>query len=239
MRTAGDKRKASYGWLYKSKKEIILLVLVLMIIGVLRAAGLSEYLTFENIKQNSAFLKAYVEGHYLLAVGIYIGLFISTAFLVPGALVLTLAGGFLFGVVLGTVYTGIGATAGASLSFWAARYIAGKKIQSHYKSQLIKFNREIERNGYIYLIILRVVPVLPFFLVNMLAGLTGITYRTFLWTTFLGMLPGAAVYSFAGKQLGTIQSVNDLLSARFIAALLLVVLFTLLPILYKRVRKGR
>lgn len=239
MRTAGDKRKASYGWLYKSKKEIILLVLVLMIIGVLRAAGLSEYLTFENIKQNSAFLKAYVEGHYLLAVGIYIGLFISTAFLVPGALVLTLAGGFLFGVVLGTVYTGIGATAGASLSFWATRYIAGKKIQSHYKSQLIKFNREIERNGYIYLIILRVVPVLPFFLVNMLAGLTGITYRTFLWTTFLGMLPGAAVYSFAGKQLGTIQSVNDLLSARFIAALLLVVLFTLLPILYKRVRKGR
>ncbi|MFZ5997564.1 MAG: TVP38/TMEM64 family protein [Nitrospirota bacterium] len=239
MRTAGDKRKASYGWLYKSKREIILLVLVLMIIGVLRAAGLSEYLTFENIKQNSAFLKAYVEEHYLLAVGIYIGLFISTAFLVPGALVLTLAGGFLFGVVLGTVYTGIGATAGASLSFLAARYIAGKKIQSHYKSQLIKFNKEIERNGYIYLIILRVVPVIPFFLVNMLAGLTGITYRTFLWTTFFGMLPGAAVYSFVGKQLGTIQSVNDLLSARIIAALLLVVLFTLLPILYKRVRKGR
>lgn len=220
-------------------RDIILLAVLAAAIVFLRRSGLGDHLTFESLKENSALLLAFVERHYLLAVAVYIGLFISTAFVVPGALVLTIAGGFLFGVMPGTLYTTLGASAGASLSFFAARYLAGKRIQRHYRTQLERFNAEIDRNGYIYLFIMRVVPVFPFFVVNVLAGLTRIPYRVFLVMTLLGMIPGAAVYSFVGRQLSTVHTADDLLSPGIIAALVLLALFTLAPILYRHRRRAR
>lgn len=223
----------------RTAKEILVLIALLAGIVALRLSGVGDYLTFETLTGHGHLLRAFVERHYLAAVVLYIGAFISTAFFVPGALVLTVAGGFLFGVVQGTLYTSIGAAAGASLSFFAARYGAGRPLQRRYGAQLKSFNEQVSRNGPLYLFLMRVVPVLPFFAVNVLAGLTKIPYRVFLVTTLLGMAPGAAVYSFVGRQLTGVRRPEDLLSPAIIAALVLLALFTLLPLLYRHRRRSR
>jgi uncharacterized membrane protein YdjX (TVP38/TMEM64 family) len=221
------------------KKKIALLAAIAAAVVFLRLAGIADYLTFESVKENRDMMRAFVAGNYALSVMLYIGLFISTAFFIPGALILTVTGGFLFGTTLGSLYSSIGGSSGATLAFLAARHIAGAGIQDRYAVLLKKFNEELAKNGYLYLFILRVIPVLPFFLVNMLAGLTRIPYRTFLIMTFLGMLPGAAVYSFVGKQFGAINSFEDLFSGNIVTALVLLTLFAFLPLLYRHAAKRK
>ena len=132
-------------------------------------------------------------------------------FFLQVALVLTLAGGFLFGVVWGAVYLMVGLTLGTSLSaFLIARYLAGTWIHSRYEGHLKKFNREVAHYGSSYLLMLRIIPVLPFFAVNFLAGTTKMSVKRFILTTAVGLLPGSVVYTYAGKQLGNITSVDDI-----------------------------
>lgn len=218
-------------------RRILPFAFLLALLVLLRFSGAADYVTLENLKRHRVMLHAFAESNYAASVLIYIALFISTAFFVPGAVVLTLAGGFLFGTVLGSVYTNIGAAAGAALAFLSSRYFAGDWIQDRYRLRLAKFNAEIKRNGSLYLLTLRVVPVLPFFLVNFLAGLTEIPFRTFLWTTCLGVLPGSLVYAFMGRQLRSIQSPGGVFSPGVLSALLLLVLFAFLPLAIRRLKR--
>ena len=218
-------------------RRILLFTFLLALLVLLRFSGAADYVTLENLKRHRNMLHAFAENNYISSVLIYIALFISTAFFVPGAVVLTLAGGFLFGTVLGAVYTNIGVAAGATLAFLSARYFAGEWIQDKYRRRLARFNTEIKKNGHLYLLTLRVVPVLPFFLVNFLSGLTRIPFRTFLWTTCLGVLPGSLVYAFMGRQLRFIHSLGDVFSFEVLSALLLLVLFALLPVAIKHIKR--
>jgi uncharacterized membrane protein YdjX (TVP38/TMEM64 family) len=163
---------------------------------------------------------------------------LATALSLPGAIILTLAGGFLFGVAAGTFYVNIGATMGAILAFLSARYLLGDRLQEKYAKQLETFNREMDRNGTSYLLTLRLIPVFPFFLINFLSGLTKIRLWTFLWTTWLGIIPGTVVFAFAGQQLGSISSPADILSKNVIIAFLVLALFTLVPVILKRSKAG-
>jgi uncharacterized membrane protein YdjX (TVP38/TMEM64 family) len=142
-------------------------------------------------------------------------------------------------VVPGLLFAVAGLTVGAVTAFLAARYILGGWIQERYKVPLAAFNEEMQRHGHYYLITLRVVPVLPFFLVNILAGLTKISLRRFAASTFIGLIPASFVYSFAGRRLAVINSPRDILSPGMIAALLLLGLLMLLPVILKNVERMR
>ena len=177
-------------------------------------------------------LQQVVERNYLLSVGGYIVIYIVVvAFSIPGATILTLGGGFLFGTLWGAIYVNAGATIGATLAFLFCRYVAGEWVQNKYQDKLTTFNRELLKNGYRYLLALRFIPVFPFFLINIFAGLTRIPLRTFIWTTSIGIFPGSLVYAFAGSQLGDIQSVEDIFSARIAVAFSLLAFLVLFPVI--------
>lgn len=224
-----------------SRGKIVLLGLILFGAASVWLTGLNEYLTFENLKGNRDILRSYVESHYIPSVIVFIAAVVSTAFFVPGAIAVTLVGGFLFGVLLGTLYLLAGATMGASLAFLSARYVLGNWVQRRYEEQLRIFNREMARHGHNYLITFRIVPVMPFFLVNYLAGITRMPIGRFMWTTAVGMLPGSVVYSFAGRELRGIESPDDIMSPKLLSALILLALFALLPVLLRLSKwvKGR
>lgn len=220
------------------KKRIIFLVLILAVIAIIRFAGVDKNLTFENLQEHKFYLQQIVEDNYALSVVGYILFYIVVvAFSVPGAIILTLSGGFLFGTILGAIYVNVGATTGAALAFLFFRYLAGEWVQNKYKDKLDKFNRELSENGYRYLLALRLIPVFPFFLINICAGLTKIPLRTFVWTTSLGILPGSLVYAFAGSQLSTIESVEDIFSAKIVSAFVLLALFVVFPVLFNYVKR--
>lgn len=148
----------------KQRNRIILLALLVAAIVLLWHSPLGVLFTFENLKQHRDSLSLSVQGHYWLSVVCFIALYVLiTSLSLPGAAVLTLAGGFLFGMLAGTLYVNVGATTGASFAFLSARYLLGKGLQEKYQSQLRKFNSEIERSGTSYLLTLRFIPVFPFF----------------------------------------------------------------------------
>jgi uncharacterized membrane protein YdjX (TVP38/TMEM64 family) len=193
---------------------------------------LNEYLTFDNLKENRIVLYSFVEDHYFSSVILFVAAVVTTGFFVPAAIPMILVGGFLFGIFWGTIYVNLGFTVGATLAFLFSRYVIGNWIQHRYESQLRSFNDEISRHGRNYLITLRMIPLFPFFSVNYFAGVTKMPLARYVWSTALGMLPISVAYSFAGREIGRIESPNDIMSARFLIVVLLLALFALLPVLH-------
>lgn len=224
----------------QQKKVIIKITIFILLVAAIIFAeiyNLGEHLTFENLKKNRDLLKDLAKEHYLLSITAYILLYISTAFFVPGAIPLTVIGGFLFGVFWGTLYVCIGAITGATLAFFTARYLVGEWLQDKYKDHLRRFNKQIEKYGYYYLILIRLTPLIPFFLINYLAGLTRVPFRIFLLTFLVTLLPGTIIYTFAGQYLGAIESLEDLISVETsLIALLLLTIAILSLILYKHIK---
>ncbi|MGV8941259.1 MAG: FAD-dependent oxidoreductase [Lysobacter sp.] len=192
-------------------------------------AGLADLLTLEQLKARQAALGEWVTGNPWLAAGAFFVVYVAVAATsLPGAAVLTIAGGALFGVLEGTVLVSFASTIGASLSFLIARFALRERLRQRYTERLKKIDAGIERDGWRYLLTLRLVPVFPFFLVNLLAGVTALPMRTFYWVSQLGMLPATVVYVYAGTQLARIDSLADVLSPGLLAAL---VLLGVLPLL--------
>lgn len=212
-------------------------ILVIILILVMLAAAIyfthfHSYLNFEDFKNNSAAFKEHVEARYFLAVFFYIGIyFVVAAFSIPGAFVLSIAGGFLFGTILSTAYVIAGATSGAILAFLASRYLVGNYIQKRYGKDLVNINREIEENGKYYVLMLRFISIPPFFVLNIFAGLTKLDLKTFIWTTALGILPATIIYSFAGSNLSRIEEPREIFSLNMMIAFFLLGLLAILPVL--------
>ncbi len=222
------------------QKKILIILILLALIILTRAAGISEYLTFENLQKNKTQLQYFVENNYPQAVVGFILTYIAVAGLsLPGATILTLSGGFLFGTLPAAIYANVGATLGAAAAFIFARYLVGHWFQEKYQEKLNKFNQELALNGFSYLLTLRFIPIFPLFLINILAGLTQIPLRTFIWTTSAGILPGSLVYTFAGSQLNTIESPQDIFSVKILIAFLLLALFALVPAVYNYFKRKR
>lgn len=216
------------------KNKLLWLVLFVSVVAALRYSPWGQLLTFENLKANRESLAVLVRDHYVVSVIAFIAVYIgAVALSMPGAVILTIAGGFLFGTTAGTVYVNIGATAGATLAFLIARYLLGARLQDRYRDQLSTFNRELAQNGARYLLTVRLIPVFPFFLINFLSGLTAIPVRTFIWTTSLGIMPASAVFAYAGRRLGEIESLAGILSKEMATALVFLALLALLPALMK------
>ena len=224
----------------KQRKNMLLLVLFLAAIIAVRLSSLGSVLTFDNLKHHREELLLLVRGHYTFSIILFVLLYIVvTALSVPGAVVLTLGGGFLYGTAPATLYVNLGATTGAVLAFLSARYLLGQQLQNKYQKQLDRFNREMETEGWRYLLTLRLIPIFPFFLINFLSGLTRVRLRTFAWTTALGIIPGTIVFAYAGSQVGSINSTADILSPKVIMAFLLLACFALFPAVLSRIKAAR
>lgn len=208
--------------------------LLLLIAGAGGVAALllnDQVLSVENVRENRAHLLLFVGNHYLPAVLSFVALYGATALFLPGALALTVAGGLMFGAVPAAIYANVGATIGASIAFIAARSLLGHFVQERFKGELARFNREMANHGPNYLLVLRIVPVAPFFVINYCAAMTKIPLKTFVWTTSAGMLPGALIYAFIGEQLRHLEAASDLLSGKVMLAMGLLAVFALTPVI--------
>ena len=213
------------------------LILGLIVAGVLALwffTPVKELVDFRAVFENRENLLETVQSRYLPAVLIYIGVYIAaTALSVPGATILTLLGGFFFGPWLATLYVNVGASLGAFIIYIAARYFLGEGIQNKYGEKLEKFNAEIDKNGPNYMLTLRLVPIFPFFLVNLFAGFTTIRPRQFLWTTALGIIPGSFAYTWLGYAGATI---GDGAPWQLLVALGLLAVLSLIPLLIRKIK---
>jgi len=215
-------------------KKILLVILLLLSILLIRMSGLQRELTFERLQLHRESLRAVVHERYLAANALYLAVYIVVAALsIPGAAIMTIAGGYLFGLPA-IISVDLGATLGASLAFLLSRYLAGDWVRNRYGDRFPRFHEELLRRGHNYLLSLRLIPVIPFFLINILSGLAPIRFRTFLWTTALGILPGSLIYVYAGTQLASLRSPADILSPGMALSLGLLAMLSLLPVFLRR-----
>ncbi len=220
-------------------KKILIALCIAAAIVAIRVFGFDQLLSLETFRQYRDQLLEFTAQHYIPTVAVFILVYIvAVALSIPGATILTLTAGFLFGF-FGVIYVNVGASTGAVLAFLAARYLIGDWVQKRYGEKLASFNREIADNGYNYLLTLRFIPLFPFFLINIFAGLTRVPLATFAWTTMVGILPGSFVYIYTGRQLGMIDKPGDILSWQIILAFVLLGLLALSPVLIKKMMKKK
>ena len=215
--------------------KISIAVAIALAIGVFFYFDLGRFLSLTALKENRDSLSAFTEANFAEAVGIFIVAYaIVTGLSLPGAVILTLAGGFLFGAVLATLFVNIGATTGATLAFLTARYLLRDTVEQKFGKWLGPFQEGFAKNAFSYLLTLRLIPLFPFFVVNLVSGLTRVSIGTYVAATALGIIPGSFVYAYAGRQLGTINSLKEIASPNVIGAFVLLGLLALVPVVYKK-----
>jgi uncharacterized membrane protein YdjX (TVP38/TMEM64 family) len=215
--------------------KIFLAVGIVLAIGVFFYFDLGRFLSLDALKDNRDNLLAFTEANFPASVGIFILVYaIVTGLSLPGAVILTLAGGFLFGAVFATVFVNIGATTGATLAFLTARYLLRDTVEQKFGKSLGPFQEGFTNNAFSYLLTLRLIPLFPFFVVNLVSGLTRVSAGTYIAATAIGIIPGSFVYAYAGRQLGTINSLKEIASPNVIGAFVLLGLLALVPVLYKK-----
>ncbi|MDP3416077.1 TVP38/TMEM64 family protein [Falsiroseomonas sp.] len=212
-------------WMRDRRLWIVLAVIAVIL--ALRLTGLTEHLSLETLARHRVTLAALVADHVLVAGLVFVAAYAAAVALsVPGAVFLTLAGGFLFGAVLGTALTVVGATIGATLVFLLARRIFGPDALDRLGATAQKLAEGIRRNAASYLLVLRLVPLFPFFLVNLVPAFAGVRLPTYVLTTFFGILPATAVFSLAGAGLGEVLEaggnfeVSSVLTPQILGALI-------------------
>lgn len=220
------------------KKKIVIAASVVMLIAVFFVFDLGRFLTLDSLKANRDALAAFYQKNRLVMAAAFIAVYIiQTALSLPGAAVLSLAAGAIFGAVMGTLYVNIGATVGATLAFLVARYLFHNVIQNKFGPRLETINKELEARGFNYLLFLRLVPVFPFFLINLAAGLTRMPLRTYFLGTLVGIIPGSFVFCNAGASLATITSMSEVASPRVLGSFALLGMFALVPVLYQKFKR--
>ena len=211
------------------KRALLLLAAVLAAWWVSRHFGLADWLSLDTLKAQQVALQQQVDAQPLRAALLYFALYVAvTAVSLPGAAVLTLAAGALFGFWQGLLLVSFASSLGALLAFLAARYLLRDSIQQRFGARLAPINEGVAREGGLYLLSLRLVPLFPFWLVNLLMALTPMRALPFYGVSQLGMLPGTAVYVNAGTQLAAVSSLSDVLSPALLGSFVLLGLFPLL-----------
>jgi pyruvate/2-oxoglutarate dehydrogenase complex dihydrolipoamide dehydrogenase (E3) component/uncharacterized membrane protein YdjX (TVP38/TMEM64 family) len=206
--------------------KLTVLVLIAAALFLFFWFDLHRYVSFENLKARQASLEAFYAGQALLTILLYAGAYIVMAALsLPGAAVMTLAGGALFGLLTGLVVVSFASTIGATLAFLMARFLLRDYVQTRFADRLKNINEGLRTDGAFYLFTLRLVPVFPFFVINLAMGLTPIRTRMFYLVSQLGMLPGTLVYVNAGTQLARVESPAGILSPALIASFVLLGIF--------------
>ena len=216
----------------RSRSKLVVIGLILVLIGIFFVFDLQRYLTLDYLRSSQQTFADYYDQHRLTTVAIYMAVYVLvTALSLPGATVMTLAGGALFGLGVGFVAISFASTIGATLAFLISRLLLRDFVQNRFGDKLAAINAGVQKEGAFYLFSLRLVPIFPFFVINLAMGLTPISTRTYYWVSQLGMIPGTLVYVNAGTQLGRLDSPAGILSP---ALLISFVLLGLLPLISKR-----
>ncbi len=214
---------------------IVITLIAALNIALWRTCNLQQYLTLAGINEHRTFFLQFINNNYWSSVLLYFGAYIvNVALFLPATALMIILGGFLFGVAPAVCYALIGATAGASVAFIIIRYGIGRSIQARYQAQLAPFNEQLNKHMIRYLLFVRIVPIFPFSLINLLAGLSLVPFATFLWTTAVGIIPNLIVYSAVGRELASLTKFSDLLQPTFIAALLFLTLLSIVPLFVQR-----
>jgi uncharacterized membrane protein YdjX (TVP38/TMEM64 family) len=221
----------------KLNPKILLALLIIVLFCIFYFGGYGKIATIDNLLLYKDLLSGFIASNLVVSAMIFVFVYIVAISLsLPGASILTISGGFLFGI-LGLPLVIISATLGAIINFIAGRYIFGKAIQVKYQDKLSSFNNEIESNGASYLLTLRLLPIFPFFVINLLASVSKIKLSTFAWTTLIGIIPGSAVYWYAGTQLSALDSTKNIITPNIILAFVLLALLSLVPTFIKKFQK--
>ncbi|MEH6453519.1 MAG: VTT domain-containing protein, partial [Psychromonas sp.] len=208
------------------KKKIILIILALLALWFV--FDFKHLLTLENAKSQQALLDTYInDNFYLSSITYFVLYIIATAISIPGAAIFTLLGAALFGFWWSLLLVSFASTIGATLAFLFSRYLLRNWVQSKFGSKLKTINEGVDRDGDLYLLTLRLIPIFPFFLINLLMGLTTMTAKRYYLFSQIGMLPATMVFLNAGTQLSEIQSLSGLLSPAVITSLVILGLFPL------------
>jgi uncharacterized membrane protein YdjX (TVP38/TMEM64 family) len=225
-------------------RRLVPLVALAVGLGGFFALGLDRYLTFDALRDNRAMLMQFVARDMALAIALYIALYaVLTALSVPGGAILTVTGGFLFGAVVGTAYVVIGATIGAVAVFLAARTAFGDVLRAKAGPALRKMEAGFQENAFSYLLVLRLMPLFPFFLVNIVPAFLGVRLRTYAVATLVGIIPGSFVFTSIGAGLGSVFDKSDeftlagALTTEVVVALVGLSILSLLPVAYRKLKK--
>lgn len=224
-----------------SKKTLITFgLIVLAIVAIVQFSDLLSFFSLENLTNHREFLQTFVAHNYILSVLIYaLMCVIVVATTLPLSAFMFILAGFLFGMKWGIVYSNISATLGALISFIWMRYVFGRAVPEKLKVRLAPFNKDIQKYGAFYFLILHVMSILPFFLINMLAVVADLSWFTFVWTTTIGIIPISLLYTYMGQKLGVINSIQDILTRPVIMAFVAVVFLASLPILIAKIKNKR
>ena len=214
-------------------RQIVLLLLLALVIGAFVALDLGRYLSFEQLKASQAgFSQLHAQQPFAVAAVYFVLYVLATALSIPGAVIITLAGGAVFGLWQGLLLVSFASSIGATLAFLASRFVLREWVESRFGQRLADINAGVEKEGALYLFTLRLIPVVPFFLINLLMGLTRMKTGTFYLVSQIGMLAGTAVYVNAGTQLAQLDSVQGILSPALLGSFVLLGVF---PLLARRV----
>ena len=210
MNRNGDKKKKVF-------QKILIGVVLLSAVVVFKVFDLGQYFTLTYIRASQErFALLYAEHRLMVILGYGVIYILATSLSLPGAVVLTLAGGALFGLWTGTLAVSFASTIGATLACIVSRFILRDWVQTKFGDRLKTVNDGIEKEGAFYLFTLRLIPIFPFWLINLVMGLTKMPLRKFYWVSQVGMLPGTIVYVNAGKELAKIESLSGILSPELI-----------------------
>lgn len=212
--------------------KILLFMIIICLIWMFFLFDLEQYFSLSNLKNELTAFKEYYGQHKIVTMGIYMVIYILMAALsLPGAAVMTLAGGALFGIFYGILLVSFASTIGATLAFLFSRYMFKEWVQNRFSSKLAAINKGMDKEGGFYLFTLRIVPIFPFFVINLVMGLTTIKTFVFYIVSQVGMFPGTIVFVNAGTQLAKIESASGILSLNIILSFALLGIF---PIVAKR-----
>lgn len=214
-------------------KKVLIATSLLVVFALIYYFDLHQYLSFSKIKEVQGELQDYTSKHYLFVIISFSLIYIfSTALSIPGASLLTLLSGALFGVFTGTILVSVSSTLGATLAFLGSRFLLQDWVQSKFPGAFKKINDGVEKEGGFYLFSTRLIPIFPFFVVNLLMGLTKIKTPTYMWISALGMFPATVVYVNAGTRLSELESPSGILSPALIASFVALGVF---PVVAKKI----
>jgi len=224
-------------------KKIAVVAVIAALVVVFWVFDLGQYLTLSYIKDSQVKFQSLYADKPVSVIATYMAIYILvTSLSLPGAAVMTLAGGALFGFVAGTIIVSFASTIGATLACFVSRFLLGNWVQNRFSERVRKVNEGVQKEGAFYLFTMRLIPAIPFWLINLAMGLTRMRLVTFYWVSQVGMLAGTMVYVNAGKELGELDSLSGILSPGLIASFVLLGVF---PIITKKLmafyksRKGK
>jgi uncharacterized membrane protein YdjX (TVP38/TMEM64 family) len=217
----------------KSINKISVIAGIILFIALFRYFEFGQYLTLEYLKESqTGFQTLYAENRIMVIASYMVIYILVTGLLLPGAAVLTLAGGGLFGFIAGTIIVSFASTIGATLACLVSRYVLRDWVQTKFEEKLKAINEGVKKEGAFYLLTLRLIPAFPFFVINLVMGLTKMKIFTFFWVSQIGMLPGTMVYVNAGREIAKVDSISGILSPTLIFSFVLLGLF---PVTVKKI----